>query len=115
MFREMLKSKIHRATITRADLHYEGSVAVCPLLLAASAMRVGEKVLIANVNTGARFETYTIEGKVGEICLNGAAARLGAVGDKIIIMTFGWYGEDELQNYQLRKVLVDDQNRIKSN
>lgn len=111
MFSEMLKSKIHRATITDANLNYEGSLALCPNLLTAAKMRAGEKVLIANVNTGARFETYLIIGKEREVCLNGAAARLGHIGDKIIIMTFGWYNENEVENYQPLCVKVDENNR----
>jgi aspartate 1-decarboxylase len=110
MFREMLKSKIHRATLTRADLHYEGSIAICPELLRRADMRPGEKVLVANVNTGARFETYIIAGEPREVCLNGAAARLGAVGDQVIVMSFGWFADEELDHYQPIKVLVNDCN-----
>jgi aspartate 1-decarboxylase len=110
MFCEMLKSKIHRAVITGADLNYVGSLTLCSLLMQRANLREGEKVLLANVNNGARFETYLLPGNDGEVCLNGAAARLGAVGDKIIIMAFAWLDETELKNYAPKLVLVDEKN-----
>lgn len=111
MYREMLKSKVHRATVTQADLNYEGSLTLDAGLMRLANMREGEKVLIANVSNGARFETYLLPGGTGVVCLNGAAARLGEIGDKLIIMTFGWYSDEELSTYQLTKVLVDGDNR----
>lgn len=111
MYREMLKSKVHRATITQADLNYEGSLTLDAELMRLANMREGEKILVANVNTGARFETYLLPGGPGVVCLNGAAARLGEIGDKVIIMTFGWYSDEDLKDYKLVKVLVDANNR----
>lgn len=86
--RTVLRSKIHRATVTDANLNYEGSISIDSKLLAAADIMPYEKVSVVNINTGARFETYAIEGTDGEICLNGAAARLAQVGDKVIIMTW---------------------------
>lgn len=111
MRRRMLKSKIHRATVTDADLHYIGSISVDPELLEAADILVGEQVQIVDINNGARFETYAIEGRPGEICLNGAAARLVAPGDKVIIISYADYEADELADYRPRVVHVDHHNR----
>lgn len=113
----MCKSKIHRATITEADLNYQGSLTVDEDLLDAAGIRVYEKVAIVNINNGARLETYTIRGERGSgtICLNGAAARLGHAGDKIIIITYAQYSPEELPaDYEPRVVHVDESNRIRS-
>ncbi|ALO00264.1 aspartate 1-decarboxylase [Leptospira interrogans serovar Hardjo-prajitno] len=110
----VMKGKIHRATVTDADLNYEGSLTVDMDLVDAAGMRVYEKVSVVNVNNGARFETYIIEGKrgSGEICLNGAAARLGMKGDKIIIITYAQVEEQELaSDYTPKVVHVDKKNR----
>jgi aspartate 1-decarboxylase len=111
---DMLYSKIHRATVTDANLNYVGSITIDEELLAAATLRVGQKVEIVNVNNGERFATYTIKGKKGskEICLNGAAARKVEIGDKIIIIAYGSYNEKELENYKPVVVHVDDQNNI---
>lgn len=117
MLIEMCKSKIHRATITEADLNYQGSLTVDEDLLDAAGIRVYEKVAIVNINNGARLETYTIRGERGSgtICLNGAAARLGHAGDKIIIITYAQYSPEELPaDYEPRVVHVDESNRIRS-
>ncbi|KGE24356.1 MULTISPECIES: aspartate 1-decarboxylase [Leptospira] len=109
-----MKGKIHRATVTDADLNYEGSLTVDMDLVDAAGMRVYEKVSVVNINNGARFETYIIEGKrgSGEICLNGAAARLGMKGDKIIIITYAQVEENELPIDYIPKVVhVDENNR----
>ncbi|ASP43066.1 aspartate 1-decarboxylase [Leptospira interrogans] len=109
-----MKGKIHRATVTDADLNYEGSLTVDMDLVDAAGMRVYEKVSVVNVNNGARFETYIIEGKrgSGEICLYGAAARLGMNGDKIIIITYAQVEEKELaSDYTPKVVHVDVKNR----
>lgn len=111
MLRQMLKSKIHRATVTDAQLDYEGSLSVDPKLLKAADMLVGEKVLVANIENGSRFETYLIEGSDGEICLNGAAAHLGKVGDKVIIISFGLFTTDEATAFTPSIVHVDGENR----
>jgi L-aspartate 1-decarboxylase (EC 4.1.1.11) len=115
MFLEMFRAKIHRATVTDANLNYEGSLTVDEELLEASGIRPYEKVAVVNINNGARFETYTIKGKrgEGEICLNGAAARLGHPGDKIIIIAYGFIKEEELtEDYEPTVVLVDENNKI---
>lgn len=114
MLRTMFKAKIHRATVTDANLNYEGSITIDEDLLDASGILPYEKVDIYNITNGARFSTYTIVGKrgSGEICLNGAAARLVQKGDLIIIVSYGIYSEDELKNYKPVVVHVDKNNRI---
>ncbi len=114
MFREMLRSKIHRATITEADLNYEGSLSLCPELRKAADMLVYEKIAVVNINNGQRFETYIIEGKKGQVCLNGAAARLGHVGDKVIIMSYCRLDDAAARKHIPIKVLVDEHNNISS-
>ena len=109
----LLKSKIHRATITEVALHYEGSITLPRKLVEMSGMHLYEKVLVANVANGNRFETYVILGEDGEICLNGAAAHLGKPGDKVIIMAWGQIEEEEAASFQPRVVLVDDKNQPK--
>ena len=106
----MLKSKIHRATVTAADLNYIGSVSIDPVLLAAADILEHEQVTVLDVNNGARFETYAIVGGPGEICLNGAAARLVHVGDIVIILTYADLEADELADHRPRVVHVDDKN-----
>ena len=113
MQREMLKSKIHRVRITRVELDYEGSLSCDPQLLKAADILPGEKVLVANLRNGKRFETYAIEGKKGEICLNGAAARLGRVGDIVIVMAFAHMNRREAQTCRPKVVRVDKRNMIK--
>lgn len=111
---EMLHSKIHRATVTDANLHYVGSITIDEELLEATTMRVGQKVEILNINNGERFSTYIILGERGkrDICLNGAAARKVQKGDKVIIVAYASYDEKELENYAPKVVLVDDDNNI---
>jgi aspartate 1-decarboxylase len=108
----MLKSKIHRATVTDANLHYVGSVSIGPELLAAADILENEQVHIVDINNGARFETYAILGGPGEMCLNGAAARLVQPGDLIIVFSYADYREDELAGYAPRVVHVDEKNQI---
>ena len=112
MQRVMLKSKIHRATVTDCDLHYVGSITIDPELLEAADMLEYEQVHVVDVDNGARFETYAIEGERGQICLNGAAARLVAPGDKVIIITYADYERAELESYVPRVVHVDGRNRV---
>ena len=114
MLRTLCKSKIHRATVTGADLHYVGSITVDPVLMEAADLHTYEQVQVVNVNNGARFETYVIPGNCGqgEICLNGAAARLAVPGDLVIIISYAQYDAAELAKYQLRFVFVDERNRI---
>ena len=113
MYRTVCKSKIHRATLTHADLNYEGSVTIDSDLLEAADILPYEKVQIANISNGSRLETYTIAGESGsgEICLNGAAARLGAPGDLIIIISYA-VEDAQAREWEPRLVLVDANNKI---
>ena len=112
---EVLKSKLHRATVTDANLNYEGSITIDAELLKAAQMHAWEKVDVLNVNNGARFSTYIMPGKKGEICLNGAAARMVAPGDKVIIVTYTYIQEQDAENWQPKIILLDDENNIKAN
>lgn len=114
MIRTMLKSKIHRATVTGSDLHYVGSITVDPDLLEAADIRVHEQVAVVDVDNGARFETYTIAGErgSGELKVNGAAARLVHSGDTVILISYGLYTAQDLAGYVPRVVHVDRGNRI---
>ena len=114
MMLTMLKSKIHRATITEADLNYMGSLTLDPLLIEAADMLVYERIQVLNINTGARFETYIIEGERGSgtVCLNGAAARLGQPGDLIIALTYATIDEEEARNHHPKIVHVDAHNKV---
>jgi aspartate 1-decarboxylase len=110
----MLKSKIHRATVTGSDLHYVGSITIDQDLLEAADIREHEQVHVVDVDNGARFETYTISGErgSGEICINGAAARLVHTGDTIIVISYAEYSEDELESHVPRIVHVNTKNDI---
>ncbi|MDU5913316.1 MAG: aspartate 1-decarboxylase [Anaerococcus vaginalis] len=112
---EMLKGKIHRATVTQAELNYVGSITVDEVLLEGAGIREYQKVQVVDINNGNRLETYTIAGEKnsGVICLNGAAARHFAPGDKVIIMAYASYSEKDLENYSPKVVFVDDENKIK--
>jgi aspartate 1-decarboxylase len=115
MLRTMLKSKIHRATITGCDLHYVGSITIDPDLLRAADMLEHEQVHVLDIDNGARFETYTIAGERGSgaMQINGAAARLVHSGDTIIVVSYAHYDETELEHYEPRVVHVEAQtNRI---
>ena len=109
----MLKAKIHRATVTDADLNYEGSISIDPVLIEAAGLREFERVEIYNCNNGERFATYVITGKTGQICLNGAAARLVHRGDLVIIAAYANYDEKEAALHKPRLVFVDEKNRMK--
>ena len=113
MLTKLLKAKIHRASVTFTDVEYPGSITIDPLLLRDAGLVVNEAVLIADCENGNRFETYIIPGTPGkgEIGINGAAARLTAVGNKVIILAFGMYDEGEVPGHLSRVVLVDDDNR----
>ena len=115
-YRRMLKSKIHRACVTHADLDYEGSITISPQLLAAADILAYEAVNIWNVTAGTRFETYAIEGGSNstEICVNGAAAHLVTPGDIIIIASFIQLAEEHCRSYIPKVVFVDEFNRIKA-
>jgi aspartate 1-decarboxylase len=110
----MLKSKVHRATVTMADLNYAGSLTLDPLLIEAAGFMLHEQVHVLNINTGARFVTYVIPGERGggTVCLNGAAARLGQPGDLIIAITYAQMTPEEAAKHKPTVVHVDAQNRI---
>ena len=112
MTRNMMKSKIHRATVTDADLNYVGSITIDRELMEAADLLEYEHVHVVNINNGARFETYVIEGEPGSrtICLNGAAARLAQPGDKVIVISYAAYDEAELADHMPKIVLVDETN-----
>lgn len=116
MERILLKSKIHRGTVTEADLQYEGSLTLDPAYMQAADILPYEKVHVVNINNGARLETYAIEGTPGSktICLNGAAARLGQVGDRLIIMSYVNLSDEEAHDHDPTIVLLDEQNNIVS-
>ncbi|MGE5373130.1 MAG: aspartate 1-decarboxylase [Solirubrobacterales bacterium] len=114
MFRTVLKSKIHRATVTDANLNYVGSITIDQALMEAADILVNEKVQIVNNNNGARFETYVIEGErnSGTVCLNGAAARMVQPGDVVIILTYALMSDEEARSNPPRLVFVDEKNHI---
>ena len=110
----MLYSKLHRATVTEANLHYVGSITIDQELIDAANMRVGQKIDIVNINNGERFSTYIIPGERGkkEMCLNGAAARKVHVGDKIIVIAYATMTEQEADEFEPKIVILEDDNSI---
>ncbi|MDR7906791.1 MULTISPECIES: aspartate 1-decarboxylase [Bacillus] len=114
MYRTMMAGKLHRATVTEANLNYVGSITIDEDLLDAVGMLANEKVQIVNNNNGARLETYIIPGKRGSgvICLNGAAARLVQEGDKVIIISYQVMSDQEAKSHQPKVAVLDDQNKI---
>ena len=110
--RIMLKSKIHRAHVTDANIDYEGSITIDKKLMEAADILPYERVEVLNINNGARFDTYAIEGEKGELCLNGAAARLAVKGDIVIILSYCHVGENEARNIAPKVVYVDAKNAI---
>ncbi|OAQ21000.1 aspartate 1-decarboxylase [Thermosulfurimonas dismutans] len=115
MYRKFLKSKIHRARVTGRELFYEGSLSLDPELIRAAGLSPFEAVWVYNLSNGARFETYVIEGRAGsgEVVLNGAAARLGEIGDEVIIVAYAWVAEGEFGDLKVRLVYVDEGNRVR--
>ncbi|MBY0222727.1 aspartate 1-decarboxylase [Sporosarcina aquimarina] len=115
MIRTMMNGKIHRATVTEANLNYVGSITIDAALLEAAGMLPNEKVQIVNNNNGARFETYIIEGELdsGVICVNGAAARLVQPGDIVIILNYVYLSDEEARVHQPNVLIMDENNRIK--
>ena len=111
MHRIMMKSKIHRATVTGADLAYVGSITLDPRLMELADLMEHEQVHVLDIDNGARFETYVIRGGPGDVIVNGAAARLVHTGDKIIVISYAHYNESELEAYQPIVVHVDEENR----
>ncbi len=114
MFIERFKSKIHRATITEANLNYVGSITIDEELMDAANMQEGERVQVVNNNNGERLETYIIKGERGSgvICLNGAAARRAEVGDTVIIISYAWMDAEEAKSFKPVSVFPDDNNRL---
>lgn len=114
MFRQMMKAKIHRATVTEANLNYVGSVTIDQDLMELVDILPDEKVQIVNNNNGARFETYAIPGPRGSgvVCLNGAAARLVQPGDTVIIINYGLLSDEEARNHRPRVAIMDERNRV---
>lgn len=115
MFRMMMNGKLHRATVTEANLNYVGSITIDGALLEAAGMLPNEKVQIVNNNNGARFETYIIEGEHGSgvICVNGAAARLVQPGDIVIILSYAYVSDEEARTHQPNVLIMDENNRVK--
>ncbi|MBC8318685.1 MAG: aspartate 1-decarboxylase [Desulfobulbaceae bacterium] len=116
MLRNMLKSKIHKATITQADLMYNGSLTIDSELMAAVGLYPYERIKVYNINNGERFDTYAIEGEAGSgvIGLNGAAARKGLVGDLIIIVSYAMYSPEDLKDFEPQVVILDEHNRVEN-
>jgi aspartate 1-decarboxylase len=111
MRRTMMKSKIHRATVTGADLDYVGSITLDPKLMELADVLEHEQVHVLDLDNGARFETYAMRGGPGDVILNGAAARLVRTGDRVIVITYAQYDEAELESYSPKIVHVDSRNR----
>jgi aspartate 1-decarboxylase len=116
MLRKLLRAKIHRATVTEADVEYVGSITIDSKLLDATGIVPGECVLVADVDNGNRFETYVFEGQAGSgvVCVNGAAARLVDVGDKVIIIAFGYVDDSDVGDVTPKVILMDEDNSIKT-
>jgi aspartate 1-decarboxylase len=114
MLRTMLKSKIHRARVTEADLHYDGSLTLDRDLMDAAGLLPYEHIHVLDINNGNRLETYVIEGArgTGEVCINGAAARLVSPGDLVIVLSYAGVKEEELARHEPKLVYVDEENRI---
>lgn len=115
MLRVLMKSKIHNATVTEANLRYTGSITIDKNLLRATNICPFERVQIVNLHNGTRVETYVLEGQAGSgtICMNGAAARWAEIGDKVIIISYGLMTDQEIKKHRPKIVFVDDKNRIK--
>jgi aspartate 1-decarboxylase len=116
MMRIMLKSKVYYATVTEQQLYYRGSITIDAEIMAAADLKEGERVDVLNLNNGARIQTYVIRGEKasGKICLNGPAARCGFKGDRIIIISYGFYREEELGSLKGKYIELDEQNKIKN-
>ncbi len=114
MLLEFLHSKIHRATVTDANLNYVGSITIDEVLMNAANLKVGQKVDILDINNGERFQTYVIKGEPnsGCICLNGAAARKVQKGDKVIIVSYAYFAPDEVDTFEPAIVMVNEENKI---
>ena len=113
MMRTMLRAKLHRLTVTETNINYEGSITIDKVLINKADILPGEKVHVVNINNGARFETYVIEGGSGVVCLNGAAARLAAPGDIVIVIAYAMVNDNEAKDLKPKVILVDERNRAK--
>lgn len=116
MLRKLMKSKLHRATVTRADLHYEGSLGVDEDLMRLAGLLPNEAVHVWNVNNGSRLQTYVVPAPAGsgEICLFGSAARQGQPGDLVIIAAFAWMEDEEARRFRPQVVLLEEGNRVRT-
>ncbi len=112
MWQKFLKAKIHNVRVTDKNLEYEGSLTLDERLMIAAGIRPFESIWVYNLENGKRFETYVIKGEWGsrEVCLNGAAARLGEIGDRLILVTYAWYTPEELSRAEVTLVYVDQEN-----
>ena len=117
MLIKLLKGKLHRARVTGAKLHYPGSIAIDPVLMAAAGILPYESVLVADLNNGSRLETYVVPAEPGsrDVIIMGAAAKLSQSGDIVIIMNFGYYSPDEAEKIKPKIIVLDENNRIKEN
>jgi aspartate 1-decarboxylase len=113
MIKKILNAKLHRVKVTATACDYEGSITIGEDVLKASGIKPFESVLVANTNNGQRFETYVMKGKSGEIIVNGAAARLAAIGDKLIILSFVWIEDNTYYDHSPMAILFDEDNKIK--
>ncbi len=113
MLRSFLRAKLHRATVTQADIDYEGSITIDSDLLKRAGILPFEKVSVSNVNNGERFDTYVIPGKKGQICLNGPTARKGLVGDRVVIFSYCYMSESEASGFKPVILKLDEKNRVK--
>lgn len=107
MLIEVLQTKLHNATLTDANLYYKGSITIGDELLEKSGLRTGQKVQVVNINNGSRLETYVIKGKGREVCLNGAAARLGHYGDKVIVIAYCTIDDKEYDEFTCKGIFLD--------
>lgn len=116
MTRKLMRAKLHRATVTQADVDYEGSITIDRTLMDATDLLPNEAVAVWNVTNGNRFETYVVEGErdSGEICVNGAAAHLVTPGDLVIIAAFSWMDEEAARRHEPKVIFVDERNRIRA-
>ena len=112
MLRQFLITKIHRAIVTKRDVHYMGSISIDPQIMKAVGLLTWERVQVVDVDNGARLETYVIPGDAGEIQMNGAAAHLINLNDRVIIMSYGWLNEDEIASLCPRVAIMDEKNRV---
>jgi aspartate 1-decarboxylase len=113
MMRIMLRAKLHRLNVTETNINYEGSITIDKSLIRAADILSGERVQVVNINNGERFETYVIEGGSGVVCLNGAAARLAAPGDKVIVIAYAMVEEGDAQKFKPKIILVDERYKMK--